>query len=486
MLSAIKDNLLHPLRHMRLSYVPLLLIYFAYGFSTFNGIAETFWIKEHLGLDTQAILAIGIWASIPWTIKMIVGQFVDCINFFSNRYKSYIAVGGVFLSFGYLILAGISHPDVYILVKDSIFGWFLFSNVLLALGFVIQDVVADTMTTKIVARKNMSEAEYNKEISMVQVLGRLSLSVGVILASLVSGILAAYVPIWIVYTLGLTIPFVGVLGAYLIKIDVPTTGQVNNSILYGGIAYGIFCAAMGFLALPFNQEIVFIVSLAVVGFLLWQVCKDLPLKTKKIILSCCFIIFAFRATPGVGPGGTWWQIDVLGFDEIFLSHLSQISAVVGLVGIWIFSKWISKQEILKTFTLLTLIGGVLALPMIGLAFGLHIWTAEIFGFGAKTIALLDVAAASPFAVLSMIPALALVAKYAPKHGAATWFALMTSLMNLALNAGTLLTKYLNIYLPVERGLYANIPDLMILSTILSIVIPLVIIYLFRKPLRAQN
>ena len=67
----------------------------------------------------------------------------------------------------------------------------------------------------------------------------------------------------------------------------------------------------------------------------------------------------------------------------------------------------------------------------------------MFGFGARTIAVIDAATASPFAQLSMIPLLTLIAFYAPPGHRATWFALMASFMNLALVAGQLQTKYLN-------------------------------------------
>ena len=86
---------------------------------------------------------------------------------------------------------------------------------------------------------------------------------------------------------------------------------------------------------------------------------------------------------------------------------------------------------------------ILSLPSIGLYYGLHDWTERMFGFGARSIAIIDTAAASPFAQLRMIPLLTLIAFYAPAGHRATWFALMASLMNLALVAGQLQTKYLN-------------------------------------------
>ena len=55
---------------------------------------------------------------------------------------------------------------------------------------------------------------------------------------------------------------------------------------------------------------------------------------------------------------------------------------------------------------------------------------------ARTIAFVDAAASSPFVQLSMVPLLTLTAYYAPPGHRATWFALMASLMNLALVAGS--------------------------------------------------
>ena len=60
---------------------------------------------------------------------------------------------------------------------------------------------------------------------------------------------------------------------------------------------------------------------------------------------------------------------------------------------------------------------------------------QMFGFGARTIAFVDTTVTSPFAELSMIPALTIVAINAPAGRRATWFALMASLMNVALVAG---------------------------------------------------
>jgi hypothetical protein len=110
-------------------------------------------------------------------------------------------------------------------------------------------------------------------------------------------------------------------------------------------------------------------------------------------------------------------------------------------------------------------------------------TEELFGIGARSIALFDAAAASPLAQLSMIPLLTLVAIYAPPSHRATWFALMASLMNLALTAGALLTKYLNVIFPVDRGAYGSLPPLVITAMVIGFLLPFCVIVIFGRRVR---
>jgi hypothetical protein len=83
----------------------------------------------------------------------------------------------------------------------------------------------------------------------------------------------------------------------------------------------------------------------------------------------------------------------------------------------------------------------------------------------------------------MIPLLTLCAIYAPKGHRATWFALMASLMNLALVAGALQTKYLNEIFVVGRGSYENLPVLMMWVVAIGFVMPLAAIFAFGRRLQ---
>ena len=131
---------------------------------------------------------------------------------------------------------------------------------------------------------------------------------------------------------------------------------------------------------------------------------------------------------------------MLKFDEAFYGILRQTSAIIGLVALWLFSKQLTEYPVAVTVFWIALAGTVLSLPTVGLFYGLAGWTEQHLGLGARVIALIDAATSSPFAQLSMVPILVLVAFYAPAGQRATWFALMASLMNLALVAGQLQTN----------------------------------------------
>lgn len=171
---------------------------------------------------------------------------------------------------------------------------------------------------------------------------------------------------------------------------------------------------------------------------------------------------------------------MLKFDEAFYGSLRQTAAIIAIVAMWTFSKQLTEYSVTKVLFWLAVAGAILSLPNIGLFFGLHHWTEQSFGFGARAIAVIDAAAASPFAQLSMIPLLTLIAFYAPAGHRATWFALMASLMNLALVAGQLQTKYLNEVFVVQRGEYSELGPLLVIAAALGFILPIGAILLFGR------
>lgn len=484
--------LTEPLRAMRLRYLPLLMIYFAYGVSTFSGIGESFFVKEKLDLSASALLMIGVWVSLPWTIKMVFGQFVDSVTIFKSRRKSYIFIAAVLMAAGSLMMAGLAGRWGWVVSMGSDNAIFIAASLITIIGVVLQDVVADAMSVEVVEREGRPQADIDKDLAMVQLLGRLSLSLGMFMVAGLGGWLAQIMTYEHLFLLTLIVPVIGVSGALLVKIDVAEQKPVNKKVLGGGLVYAVFVVATGLSQIPYGQEIVFVVSLIVIILLLKALTAEVPKQLIAGIISASVVIFIYRAVPGAGPGAQWFMIDVLGFDKSFFGTLSQIGAGLSIVGMWIFARAITQRPVGQVLTWLIVISFILGLPIIGMYYGLHEWTQQHFGFGARTIALVDTALASPFAQLAMIPMLALIAKHAPRGNAATWFALMASFMNLALTAGTLFSKFLNQIFVVTREVkdsaghiithadYSQLGILFILTSLIGLVIPLMAIWMLLR------
>jgi hypothetical protein len=440
------------------------------------------WIKEGLTLTPAELAGISVWLTLPWTVKMVFGELVDSIPIFGSQRRAYIVIGALFTASGMLTLAGAAARRIDFLPPDQLY---VFGALLIVLGTVIQDVVADAMSTEVVSRVDADgnprpEHDVRAELGMVQVLGRLSLSVGILSVAGLSGWLAHIFSRETVFLMGLVIPAISLTGVMLIDSETAERRPLDWRILGGGLAFGAVVIAVGLGRLPFAQEFIFVLSMSVICAMLVFVTRDLDHKSRMAIFYTTIIIFAFRATPAVGDGFFWWTLDILKFDEGFYGTLRQTAALIGLAVLWMLSKQITEYSVAKTLFWLAILGAILSLPNIGLYFGLHEWTERNFGFGARTIALVDAAAASPFAQLSMVPLLTLIAFYAPAGRRATWFALMASLMNLALVAGQLQTKYLNQIMTVGRGDYGELGYLLVTVAIFSVVIPVGAIALFGR------
>ncbi|MEX2128704.1 MAG: hypothetical protein WD871_10750 [Xanthobacteraceae bacterium] len=475
-------DLLQPIRALRLRYVPLLMVYFAYGALGVVDVTRDIWVKEALTLTPAELAAIGVWLTLPWTIKVVFGELVDSVAIFGSRRRVYILIGAMFTAAGMLTLAaaaGAWFPGT------SLARMFVLGMTLIVIGTVIQDVVADAMSTEVVERKDaggkpLADAAVRAELGMVQVLGRLALSIGILAVAGLSGYLADIFDRETVFLMGLVIPAISVVGTLLIRSEAGAPRPIDWRLLGGGIAFGAVVLALALGEVPYSQELIFAISMAVVCSMIYLITQDLDARTKQAIFFTTVVIFAFRATPGVGDGYFWWTLDILKFDEAFYGHLRQTAAVIGLLALWLLAKPITQYRVTTILLWLAAAGFVLSAPNIALYYGIHEWTEAQFGFGARSIALIDAATSSPFAQLSMIPLLMLIAYYAPAGHRATWFALMASLMNLALVAGQLQTKYLNQIFTVGRGAYDELGVLLIVATVLGFAIPVAAIVLFGR------
>jgi hypothetical protein len=137
---------------------------------------------------------------------------------------------------------------------------------------------------------------------------------------------------------------------------------------------------------------------------------------------------------------------------------------LSLVGLLVFRKTIVEHPVSFTLLWVILLGTVLYLPSIGLFYGAHEW----LGVSSRMFAFIDTTISAPLAQLTMVPMLVLIAKSAKPGAEATTFAIMASLMNLALAASELFTGYLNTAYGVTQQDYSGLGALMLTVAVLGL------------------
>jgi len=523
-------NVLELGRELRLSYLPPLMVYLAYGISQLTGVVGIFFVKDYLDLSAAFMAALGFWMNMPWLMKMLIGHVVDLIW----RYKAIIVfIGAGLITASLLIMLGLlSHPTAMrALMPFSV--WYVLSALLAPVGYVLQDVVADAMTVEAVPRvdklgRPFDETRVKLMHTTMQTLGRVAIVGGGLVVYMVSYFMysgidnldeAGKVHVYIhIFQLALIIPLVSILGVGLAgalkirdrrrlrtqgydeqKIRILLEGEPQNTrpnwwILIGSLLFVAFTVTIGLSNIKFNEEIVFIGSMAIVLFLMYRLVQVLEPSARNVLVGTAVIIFVFRAMPSAGAGQQWWMIDVLKFNQQFLTVLAMIGSGLALFGMFLFRRFMAERSIAYIMAFLTIVGTVLYLPYIGMYYGLHQWTAAHTGgvIGAHFIAVVDTTLESPLGQVAMIPMLAWIAKSAPANLKATFFAVMASFTNLALSLGQLGTKYANeIYLVTRKVTdhvtgavvtpenYTQLGKLLISVTSVGLVLPLAAILLVK-------
>lgn len=121
--------------------------------------------------------------------------------------------------------------------------------------------------------------------------------------------------------------------------------EPNWWILGGGLFFVAFTLAMGLSGLKYSQEVIFLGSMAIVAFLIRQLTLKIDRRARRALLGTAIIIFAFRAVALPGPGATWFEIDVLRFDQQFLSVLSLIDSGLTLAGMFVLRPVLAKRSL---------------------------------------------------------------------------------------------------------------------------------------------
>ncbi|HKW90925.1 MAG TPA: MFS transporter [Methylomirabilota bacterium] len=454
---------------LRVAYLPVLVTYFCYGASGIATIALLYFQKDELAITPAEAAAIAFWVALPWSTKMVAGVASDVYPIFGSRRAAYLLLGALLSFAGYAWLA----------TTVSTRATYLAAMVVITVGFMVQDVVADALSVEV--------ARSEEEMKQIQALGRMALLAGTISVGYLSGWLAAALGPRGVFAIALVLPVLVAVAAGFVPRDLaraaapadeanPLGAGKARLVVLVGLGYAALGVVLEALSVPFGQEIVLVVSGTVIALLLRRI------GISRGVAVAAFAIFCFRATPGAGQGFNYWAIDRLGFDQEFLGVLAQVSSVLSLVGLVVFRKPITRRPVGFTLFWVTVAGSVLYLPTIGLFYEVYEW----FGLSPRAFAFIDTTISAPLGQLSMVPMLALIARTAPRGAEATMFAIMASLMNLALSASELGTRYLNTFFGVTQTSYAGLGQLLITVGVIGLLPLLALLPLRREELAAAS
>ena len=505
------------------SYLPPLLLYFSGGLSAATAIAGTFFVKDYLDVSAAFLVSLEFWIGLPWTLKLVLGNFVDA----TWRWRrALVSLGAVLIAASSLIMYGlILYPDLVTGVISKV-KCYVLAAVLAPVGYVLQNVIAEAMTVQVVPRFSPSGEPLSYEAlkarhTFVQTLGRFSMIIATLLIAafnikVFAGFdrlspadkIAAYAG---VYLASLVIPLLSVVGIFLwspkdgrtthdAKIDVrvgtelPARRRMDARFIIAGLVFSAVVAASQRLPRAATQEMILILSLAAIIYVIGRLTLDFDATKRRALIGTSLIFFAFNAVPMPFPALTWFQIDVLGFDQAFLAILSFVARVLALLVLAPLWSLLRRCSIPRITVVLSVVAAVLLTPNLGMYYGLHHWTAAKTGglVDARLISLIDISLLGPLGQLGMIPMLAWIAQNAPDARKATYFSAFTAFMDLAQSAGTLIAKYLNRVFVVTRTIgggrdgggsvanYQAFGPLLITIILLTLAIPLVTVFIVQR------
>ena len=143
--------------------------------------ADQFWVKKSLTLTPAELASLAVWLQLPWTAKMVFSEFVDSLPIFGSQRRAYTFIGAGLIAAGLVAAGGRGRRlDQLSRAPEHLY---VMAQLLVVIGSVIQEVVADAMSPEVVPRAEADgrprpQADIDRDLAMVEVLARLTYSFG--------------------------------------------------------------------------------------------------------------------------------------------------------------------------------------------------------------------------------------------------------------------------------------------------------------------
>ena len=353
------------------------IVYFAQGMWYLPNQSITIVLKDR-GLSAGQVADFFLITMIPWLLKPVYGLLSDFVPLFGRRRQSYfLLMSGLAATAGLLLAWSdpIATGDIETLAIFGISQFTLVAGVglftVMALGLAFTDVLTDAMMVETGRPRGLTGA-----FQSVQ---------------------------WGCITLSTVV--VGELGGYLAE------GRSLRLAFFLAACFPIISQLMALTSV--REPVTRFDKAAVVAT--WHAIRS-ALGARELWLVAGFIFF-FWFSPSFGPAFLYYQTDTLQFSQQFIGRLAAVGALSGVVGAFVYAPLSRRLPLTRVINLV-------------IGFGVVGTLAYLLYRGAVSAMIITVA----FGCISMITQLAfldLAAKACPRRVEATFFALLMSVFNLA-------------------------------------------------------
>ncbi|TMW55407.1 hypothetical protein Poli38472_013298 [Pythium oligandrum] len=397
----------------------IFFVYFTQGIrSTLCSLGTSYYLNETLALPPAQSEALRGTAAIPWIVKPIYGMLSDSVPIWGTRRKSYLLIFSAISAMAYLAL---SVPGLITTYHGA-----LVALVVASLGIAFCDVVIDGKVVE-AARSEKEDMAGN-----LQTLSWLSLSIGSVLGSMVSGF---------------TLNTFGPLGVFFIS------------------ALGPICVMFISIRLPeesyrFHGNQGFVDTVVTQCKILAQVVVD-PICWRPMT----WIFISNALPPSIGEAMFSFKTNELHFTKSFLGFISTVGSLTLLGTTAMYNAYFRDMPFRTMFLRIQIASALVCFAEYVLvarwnvAFGV---SDRFFIFGDEILS--DVVAR-----LKHMPSLVLCAKICPPGIEGTMFALLMSIYNFSWSAASYGGSWLCTYLHISKADFSGLPSAVVVRGVAKVV-----------------
>ncbi len=349
------------------------VIYFIQGALGLAQLAVSFFFKDDLGLTPAETASLIGLVMVPWTVKPFYGFISDSVPIWGYRRRPYLVFFG--------ILGALAWVGMATIVDSAPLAVLFIGIASLSVSF--SDALIDAL---IVQRARLEETG---DAGSLQSFGWGAVSVGGVTAAFLSGYLLEHYGTRVVFLITALLPLIGGIASFAIQDDRVT-----------GPSQGKFLPQ-------------------------WRSLRQ-AVTNPQILLPTAFL-FLWQATPSADTAFFFFTTNDLHFNPQFLGTVRLVTNLAGLLGVWVFHRFLRQVPIRRIFAWTTVISTLLGLTTLILVTHFN----RQLGIDDRWFSMGDSLILTVAGRIAFMPTLVLAARLCPEGVEATLFALLMSVLNLA-------------------------------------------------------